>query len=259
MLNRTSKVKYVGVKCGFTLIELLVVIAIIGLLAAILFPVFSRARENARRATCQSNLKQIGLAFAQYTRDYDDRYPSMVTAGDWNNVSTFASCPGIPCKDFVEGDGAGNAGRWVTWMDMIYPYLKNEQILRCPSVTGMSPTGNDTSTIPHYGYTADIGGEAGNYATKAKTLSLVKRPSETVLSFDYANIFFAASGYNPDDNTVRLATYAKNPIWYSTLFPHLEGSNFCFADGHVKWHKLGSGPTSPDILVSIRYWYPTQD
>src|SRR5690349_12144108 len=60
---------------GFTLIELLVVIAIIALLAAILFPVFARARENARRASCQSNLKQIGLGFHQYTQDYDDRLP----------------------------------------------------------------------------------------------------------------------------------------------------------------------------------------
>src|SRR4051812_18788683 len=60
---------------GFTLIELLVVIAIIAILAAILFPVFARARENARRAACQSNLKQIMLGIAQYNQDYDERYP----------------------------------------------------------------------------------------------------------------------------------------------------------------------------------------
>jgi len=64
-------------KSAFTLIELLVVIAIISILAAILFPVFGRARENARRASCMSNLKQIGLAIMQYTQDYDEKYPYM--------------------------------------------------------------------------------------------------------------------------------------------------------------------------------------
>ena len=68
--------KATGFLTGFTLIELLVVIAIIAILAAILFPVFARARENARRSSCQSNMKQIGLGFMQYTQDYDEQYPA---------------------------------------------------------------------------------------------------------------------------------------------------------------------------------------
>ena len=72
-------------KKGFTLIELLVVIAIISTLAAILFPIFARARENARRASCMSNLKQIGLGFMQYTQDYDEEFPPALYCGVWSS------------------------------------------------------------------------------------------------------------------------------------------------------------------------------
>src|SRR5471032_1752630 len=95
---------------GFTLIELLVVIAIIAILAAILFPVFARARENARRASCQSNLKQIGLGMLQYAQDYDERIPFGVFAGYGNSLP----------------DGIG-------WAGPLYPYLKSAQIFVCPS------------------------------------------------------------------------------------------------------------------------------
>ena len=76
-------------KFGFTLIELLVVFAIIAILAAILFPVFARARENARRASCQSNLKQIGLGIMQYTQDYDEKMPRMFYYIDDDGSSSF--------------------------------------------------------------------------------------------------------------------------------------------------------------------------
>src|SRR3981081_2140945 len=101
---------------GFTLIELLVVIAIIAILAAILFPVFARARENARRASCQSNLKQMGLGIMQYTQDYDERFPQMTFV---NSTS--------------RADPNGFLGA-------IYPYTKSYQMYHCPSVTGTSGT-----------------------------------------------------------------------------------------------------------------------
>src|SRR6185503_6823587 len=97
MGNRATGNRLVRAKHGFTLIELLVVIAIIAILAAILFPVFSRAKENARRTSCASNLKQIGLGFMQYTQDFDERLPNATDGG---------------------GGGAGKAGGWVvfsTW------------------------------------------------------------------------------------------------------------------------------------------------
>src|SRR5689334_6982714 len=94
-------------KPGFTLIELLVVIAIIAILAAILFPVFGRARENARKASCMSNLKQIGLGFMQYAQDYDGWTPgTSIQLATSSNV--------------------------VSWPSVIMPYIKNEQIFVCP-------------------------------------------------------------------------------------------------------------------------------
>jgi prepilin-type N-terminal cleavage/methylation domain-containing protein/prepilin-type processing-associated H-X9-DG protein len=99
------------VKRAFTLIELLVVIAIIAILAAILFPVFARAREKARQSSCLSNVKQIGLAFQQYVQDYDERWPLMY----WSS----------------------GAGRWEPypyyWGGELAPYIKNTQIFLCPS------------------------------------------------------------------------------------------------------------------------------
>src|SRR5688572_9600426 len=113
-------------KRGFTLIELLVVIAIIALLAAILFPVFARARENARKSSCQNQLKQIGLGIAQYTQDYDETMPNR---GANNN-------PTIP-----------------SWRQRIFPYVKSTQVYRCPSNTstnGGSPKADDASTSAGY-------------------------------------------------------------------------------------------------------------
>jgi prepilin-type N-terminal cleavage/methylation domain-containing protein len=105
---------------GFTLIELLVVIAIIAILAAILFPVFARAREQARKATCISNLKQIGLAAMQYVQDYDEIYPISNQEAD-----------GIPNEQPHVWNGSG--GRFPHLADVIAPYTKNEGMFKCPT------------------------------------------------------------------------------------------------------------------------------
>ncbi|MDQ3814841.1 MAG: DUF1559 domain-containing protein, partial [Armatimonadota bacterium] len=104
------------VKRGFTLIELLVVIAIIALLAAILFPVFARARENARKTSCQSNLKQIGLGMAQYSQDYDE----MMVPLRWCYNCSIGPTPANDAMPFQA---------------LIFPYVKSAQLFRCPSIT----------------------------------------------------------------------------------------------------------------------------
>lgn len=110
---------------GFTLIELLVVIAIIAILAAILFPVFARAREKARQTACLSNLKQIGIASLMYGQDYDERTPH-----------AFIGEPGGP---------------YVRWWELLEPYINNDQIFECPSATGTIGYGANRRLLGDYG------------------------------------------------------------------------------------------------------------
>src|SRR3954466_9206674 len=110
----------VSFKRGFTLIELLVVIAIIAILAAILFPVFAKAREAARATSCRSNLKQIATAYQMYTQDFDEMLPNGTYPG---NAPT--------C------DNAFNSVGWRGWAgNVLVPYVKNGGIWSCPSDAG---------------------------------------------------------------------------------------------------------------------------
>ncbi len=133
-------------KRGFTLIELLVVIAIIAILAAILFPVFARAREKARQSSCLSNQKQIALGWHMYVQDYDERIP--------------------PYSRKVDGE-------WILRVhDIIDPYIKNTQVWKCPS------GGHDNSNQIAYGYNCYYLGDWRPSPPSAYTLAEITYPAE---------------------------------------------------------------------------------
>lgn len=224
---------------AFTLIELLVVIAIILILAAILFPVFARARENARRASCQSNLKQIGLGITQYTQDYDERMP--LNAYTPYTTGQLQTIVGMPGELFTSG-----TTKQITWMDITHPYVKSTQLYLCPSARD---SGVANTVYASYGYQAILGayggagvGQCANYLNpstpcnpsfQAMTLAQITRPAEIVVSQDTHN-YSNSYQFMPTDvwNT------ANNATNFIRVAPHLEGGNILYADGHVKWQAL---------------------
>lgn len=192
-------------RTGFTLIELLVVIAIISILAAILFPVFARAREKARQASCASNLRQLDLSLAMYVEDYEGLLPL------WSLVG------GAP-------DGSGRLpGHPYTWDEQVFPYTRNEQILHCQS----NPFGRDkrSYSLPRYVSGVDV----------QRPLS----PVDVVLLFEKGGFPPGAWEDATAENFKQSTSAYTNPV--ETPF-HNEGKNFAFLDGHVKWFKTTSGP-----------------
>ena len=190
---------------GFTLIELLVVIAIIAILAAILFPVFAKAREKARQASCQSNLKQIGLAVLMYAQDYDETLP-------WGQNVRWSSV----------GPPHGFYGV------VLEPYIKNWQIFICPSVTGYS------GTWYYVGYREASYGF--NYvlssASSGMKLAVFPNVASTILGMDARNAWLDSPGFIYD--RVGDGDYGGKTDW------HNDGVNVLYIDGHVKWKKLGA-------------------
>jgi len=280
-----EKRKLLGTRKAFTLIELLVVIAIIAILAAILFPVFARARENARRASCQSNLKQIGLGIMQYTQDYDEKLPMV----RWSYADSVAS--GTPRHAHMGGytSGGGNGDPWVTgWPDLIQPYTKSSQVLYCPSDTRAkswaSPSGSATGTygLISYGmsgcltttppataarcafqYIAAEGGYNFTHASfKAGSLSTIQNVSSVFLVGDVATFSYQYSGFKmtppsrtyppyyhlgPDMTDVK-ADGTQHGGYYGAgnkTGRHFEGANMAYVDGHVKFVK----PGTPGIFI----------
>lgn len=189
---------YKGQRKGFTLIELLVVIAITAILAAILFPVFAKAREKARQSTCLSNEKQLASAHSMYMQDWD----------------------GYTCPSYIDS---------VCWVDLLVPYVKNTKIFFCPS--RKYPNYNPSSSNVGYGWnsyylTYSPPGRAAGYNKPTADESHIAEPSDTILLAD--NPLFVQNGvtYNwyVADNTNKLPDCR-----------HMDGCNVAFLDCHVRW------------------------
>jgi prepilin-type N-terminal cleavage/methylation domain-containing protein/prepilin-type processing-associated H-X9-DG protein len=240
---------------GFTLIELLVVIAIIAILAAILFPVFSRVRENARRSSCLSNMKQMGMGLLQYVQDNDEILPS-----DWTGSGGFsASDPTI-----------------VMWTDAVQPYVKNTQIFTCPSASSANsykpgPAGpygsyglnhtyyttGDNYLSPMSDYHFVFGSREG-----AVGVARIEAPATTVwvgetgveTNYTVSTDFYWDAG-DPVDirpTTINGTSYLGDGAGGGLVARHLATTNILFCDGHVKSMKLSSllerSPANANVL-----------
>lgn len=233
---------------AFTLIELLVVIAIISVLAAILFPVFARARENARRASCMSNLKQIGLGIMQYTQDYDETLPRAVLNG---------------AADADENNPYG-------WADALQPYVKSTQLFQCPSEKRDPKTGTSGKFNGKPDPTAGTYGGANytdywiNAEAQGKSESVIEYPAQTVLVGDGGGLTASARYQSNGQFTQRTNSLSDcGPRQESTphyaILPdnantrHLDGTTVAFADGHVKWLKgNASDPGQSSVIRDCR-------
>lgn len=238
-------------KLAFTLIELLVVIAIIAILSAILFPVFARAREQARKSACLSNLKQIGIGVMMYVQDYDETYPVAYLA--------------VPASDQMSGYTASY------WFNVLQPYTKNRQVWFCPTAGRIMTSA--TSTLQQYsggyGYnacgTAPISsngttlwngfGQSVDDSTgtvkctpngSAVKMSAVTAPSETILITDpasnstqYTTVYFYSGSdisYWPQLHGGSVGPFYGNTPATTDAYLHPSGGgNYLFADGHVKF------------------------
>lgn len=213
-------------RSGFTLIEILVVIAIVGLLAALLFPAFNRARNSSRRAACASNLHQIGLAVQMYAQDMRNQFPP-------------APYDGLPSEKY-----------WC-WATRIYPYTRSTAVFKCPSYADVngefdpdySPPIAPGNTVPP----ANM--RRGSYdlniflGRRGRSVNAVRNPGETILLCDGTG---GQQNFGIEDLTIG-STQVSVRDFRVLGNRHGDGINVSFVDGHVKWMRN-------EDLLDVKWW-----
>jgi prepilin-type N-terminal cleavage/methylation domain-containing protein/prepilin-type processing-associated H-X9-DG protein len=213
---------------GFTLIELLVVIAIIAILAAILFPVFAKAREAARQSSCLSNTKQMGTGVMMYVQDNDETYPWM-----WQGGAGSAHVH-VPVGETLTTN-------YDIWAELIYPYVKNKQVFQCPSQK-FTQAQMPYNTFPvAYNFNGNASGGPGSGT--GQSMAAVQAPATTILLWDgwtmdawwyaedQASMMSGLATWNPPSP----APQTWNKTYWDLVRRHNGGTNCGFADGHSKW------------------------
>jgi prepilin-type N-terminal cleavage/methylation domain-containing protein/prepilin-type processing-associated H-X9-DG protein len=195
---------------AFTLIELLVVIAIISILAAILFPVFARARESARRASCTSNLRQHGQSLTMYLQDYDETFPT----ANFNDMFY-----NFPLQDHKDG-----SGKPITLQSVTQPYVKNQGVYYCPTLRGQSgrvqvyPTDYNFLCVHGWSKTPGFAGFDNDLqGVCSHPLAAIGRVAEKPM------VICDALGEHVGETTNNVYTKGR-----------VGGQNICYVDGHVK-------------------------
>ncbi|MCC6446268.1 MAG: DUF1559 domain-containing protein [Armatimonadetes bacterium] len=241
---------------GFTLIELLVVIAIIAILAAILFPVFAQAREKARAITCASNLKQIGLGLGMYLQDYDEMFPP-------NQQPLTQGCQWA--------SSAGNP--MLRWAFLFNPYVKNRDVWKCPSAKEqwgvLVPSQNPSPCnwpfpedwkgfVYSIGYNFDglVGSSLASVAFPAQAIACADSRHPEAINI---NRIAWADKCAVCNDAKSLPDFKSNQALINSATRHSGGSNICFADGHVKWHRFDAlyatwKNAKPDGWTVMRTW-----
>jgi prepilin-type N-terminal cleavage/methylation domain-containing protein len=267
-----------GRKSAFTLIELLVVIAIIAILAAILFPVFAKAREKARQTSCLSNLKQTALGVLMYVEDYDELMPQgEVNTGTWP-TGTFYATP----------SAAGSTVSGTTWSNAIQPYIKNYAIYKCPDSSlwnAFGVTGVQLTQLNTYTFNGDLQSynQSGIIEPSAVPVIWPGLMGNMVAGYAYAvpqlacGTPTAACIYAPQNPTTGACAGGNGgtdslPLWNGMNFNewvHGIGDNYVMCDGHAKWRTMTGSPNdpTPDVWASggttgqvvanggYSYWY----